>query len=97
MVVLEAMAAAKPIVATDVGGVSEAVIDGLNGFLVRPRDPDSMAKAILRLLRNPNEAKSMGEQGRRMISSALHSHVMSVFSQQPLPVILFLLLPLITL
>jgi glycosyltransferase involved in cell wall biosynthesis len=65
--ILEAMAAGKPIVATNVGGVSEAVIDGVNGFIVPPRDPESLAKAILKLINDPEKVKEMGKNSRKLI------------------------------
>lgn len=64
--ILEAMAAGKPIVATDVGGVSEAVIDGVNGYIVPPRDPTSLANAILKLINDSEKAKEMGKNSRRL-------------------------------
>lgn len=50
--ILEYMAAALPIVACDVGGVGEAVIDGKTGFLVRDRKPETVADRLITLLRN---------------------------------------------
>ncbi len=58
--VLEYMAAGRPVVATDVGGVSETVIDGVTGILVRPGDDASIAAAILRLLSDGALRKRMG-------------------------------------
>lgn len=65
--ILEAMAAGKPIIATDVGGVQEAVIDGVNGYIVPPRDSKSLAEAMLVLIKTPNEAREMGAKGRRIV------------------------------
>jgi glycosyltransferase involved in cell wall biosynthesis len=48
--VLEAMACALPIVATNVGGIPDQVEDGVNGILVNPRQPDELAKALVKLL-----------------------------------------------
>ena len=62
-VVLEAMARAKPVVATRVGGVPEAVEEGITGLLVPPRDPPAMAAALVRLIGNPGEAAEMGRRG----------------------------------
>jgi glycosyltransferase involved in cell wall biosynthesis len=62
-VVLEAMAAGRPVVATRVGGVPEVVEDGLTGLLVPQRDPAGMAAAILHLLRNKAAAEEMGRRG----------------------------------
>lgn len=66
-VLLEYMAAAKPIVATNVGGVPEAVIDGVNGYIVPSGDSKSLTEAILRLIKNPDEAREMGAKGRRIV------------------------------
>jgi glycosyltransferase involved in cell wall biosynthesis len=57
---LEAMSAGKPIVANDVDGVSDVVINGETGFLVRPHQPLEMAERILYLLNNETAAKEMG-------------------------------------
>ena len=63
--VLEAVAAGKPIVATNVGGVPELVTSGLNGFLVPPRDPAALSNAMIRVMRLPEiERRRMGEAGR---------------------------------
>jgi len=64
MVLLEAMALSKPIVATSVGGVSEVVKDGFNGMLVNSRDPEDVAKALLELISNRRSAEQMGYNGR---------------------------------
>ena len=61
---LEAMAAARPVVATDVGGSGEAVADGETGLLSPPGDPRSLADALLHLARDRGEARRMGERGR---------------------------------
>jgi glycosyltransferase involved in cell wall biosynthesis len=52
LVLLEAMAASLPIVAADVGGVRQAVQDGINGLLLRPEDPGALYDAIKRLIKN---------------------------------------------
>ena len=62
--IIEAMAAEKPVVATDIGGIPEAVKKGETGFLVSPGDPGALAKAIIELLQNPEKAKEMGKKGR---------------------------------
>lgn len=64
---LEAMAAGLPVVATAVGGTPEVVVDGVTGILVPPRDPDALAEAILRLLRDPDLRRSMGQAARARI------------------------------
>ena len=63
--ILEAMMVGRPVVATAVDGIPEAVVDGVTGFLVPPRDPDALAAALLRVLRDPALARRMGEAGRQ--------------------------------
>lgn len=65
--ILEAMAAAKPVVATDVGGVSTVVRPGETGLLVPAGDNEAMASALLSLLETPEKASQMGRNGRRLI------------------------------
>ncbi len=64
---LEAMAAAKPVVATCFGGSAEAVLDGETGFIVDPLQVEALAGALLRLLRDDALRASMGERGRERI------------------------------
>lgn len=64
MALLEAMAAAKPVVATRVGGNPEVVLDGETGFLVEAQSPESIADGVARLLRDKARAARMGERGR---------------------------------
>ena len=61
---LEANAFGKPVVATAVGGVPEAVARGESGLLVEPGDDKGLADAIVSLLNNPEGARRMGEYGR---------------------------------
>ena len=60
---LDAMAAARPIVATTTGGIPEVVVDGVTGFLVAPRDDAAMAAAIVKLLKDPDLRQRMGQAG----------------------------------
>jgi glycosyltransferase involved in cell wall biosynthesis len=69
-VVLEAMACAVPVVTTDSGGVSEAVTDGIEGFVVGARDPAALAAALERLWRDPLLARRMGDAGRDRVRRA---------------------------
>lgn len=67
---LDAMAMARPVVATRVGGIPEIVMDGITGRLVPPRDPAALAGALIDLIRRPAERTEMGRAGReRMLSS----------------------------
>ncbi len=62
---IEAMAAARPVVATDIDGVREVVADGGSGLLVRAGDAHALAQAIERLARFPILARQLGMNGRR--------------------------------
>jgi glycosyltransferase involved in cell wall biosynthesis len=66
--ILEYMAAARPVVATDVGGAREAVIEGETGYLVPSGDDEMMAARIISLLGEPERARSLGERGRRLVA-----------------------------
>jgi glycosyltransferase involved in cell wall biosynthesis len=66
-VLLESMAAGAAVVATDVGGTAEALVDGNNGVLIPPGNPTVMADAIVRLVDNPAYARELGENARRTI------------------------------
>ena len=66
-VVVEAMAASRPVIATAAGGVLEIIQDQVNGFLVPPKRPIAMAKAILHLLRNPEQACLVGQRAQRYV------------------------------
>jgi glycosyltransferase involved in cell wall biosynthesis len=65
LTLLEAAAFSLPIVATDVGGISEAVADGLTGLLVASEDFTAFAQAIRTLLDNPELRRNMGKAGRQ--------------------------------
>jgi glycosyltransferase involved in cell wall biosynthesis len=69
LTLLEAMAAALPVVATDVGGNREVVIPGETGFLVPARDPVAMARALIALLGDRARASSFGAAGRARVAS----------------------------
>ncbi len=64
IVFLESLSAGVPIVANDVDGAREVVIDGETGFLVTPRKPEEMAERILELLNNDRLCKQMGAAGQ---------------------------------
>ena len=67
LVLLEAMAAKKPIVASNVGPIPEIVIDNETGFLFPAKEPRIMAEKIILLLKNKELAKEMGRNGRRRL------------------------------
>jgi glycosyltransferase involved in cell wall biosynthesis len=65
LVVIEAMASGKPVVATAPGGPSETVQEGETGYLVQPSDPEGTAAAVEKLLADPELRARMGAAGRR--------------------------------
>lgn len=66
-VAIEAMAARKPVVATNVGGLPEIIVDGETGFLVPPKCPQKLAEATIRILNDPQLAVTMGQAGRQRV------------------------------
>src|SRR5207248_8596621 len=64
----EAMATALPIVATNVDGAREAIIDGDNGFLHAPHDIEGMAKSVLKLAADPELRDAMGRHGKGRVT-----------------------------
>ena len=66
-VLIEAMAAGKPVVATDAGATREIVEDGVQGVLVPPGDAKALAHAIVHILAHPDLAAAMGREGRARV------------------------------
>ena len=64
---IEAMAMSRPVIATDVGGNAEAVVDGETGIIIPPDDPEKLADALLHLHRNPFLRKQFGKNSRRRV------------------------------
>jgi glycosyltransferase involved in cell wall biosynthesis len=69
LVLLEAMAARLPVVATAVGGVPEAVEDGRTALLVPPRDVAALSAALRTVLTDPAKARSLGDAGRARVEA----------------------------
>lgn len=80
--ILEAMAMAKPVVATRVDGVPEAVVDGETGLLVPPNDSAALAEAICFVLQNPWRAQAMGQAGRRRVEAMFRQEMMVAQTEQ---------------
>jgi glycosyltransferase involved in cell wall biosynthesis len=77
LVVLEAMARRRAVVATPVGGTPEVVADGETGVLVPPRDPEALAAAIRELLADPERRRRMGEAGYRRAAERFSAEAMT--------------------
>jgi glycosyltransferase involved in cell wall biosynthesis len=75
-VILEAMSAGRPVVATEVGGIGEALVDGESGMLVPKGDPDALAQALVGLLDDPRRRAQMGALARRRVDSHFTLNVM---------------------
>jgi glycosyltransferase involved in cell wall biosynthesis len=74
--ILEYMAAGRPVVATDVGGAKEAIVENETGYTVPSGNDELMAERIVSLLRDPAKARLMGEQGRRVVSEKFSSQAL---------------------
>jgi len=66
-VVNQALAMKRPVVATNVGGLPEQIIDGVTGILVEKANSEQIRDAVLALLSNPDDARRMGENGRKLV------------------------------
>lgn len=67
---LEANACEKPVIGGNSGGVSDAVVDGVTGFLVNPMDSDEIAEKLILLLSDPQLSQKLGKQGRERIEKS---------------------------
>jgi len=68
-IVIEAMASAKPVIATCYGGAPEIVVDGVTGFVVNPLNPNEIAAKTLDFLKNPKKAEKFGQAGYERVKS----------------------------
>ena len=64
----------RPIITTDTPGCRETVVDGLNGFLVPPRDPEALAAAMQRFIDDPSLIPKMGAESRRIAEEKYDVH-----------------------
>jgi len=86
LVTVEAMACGKPVVGTNVGGIPDVIKDGINGFLVEPRNPQSMANKIIVLLKNPNLRTKFGASARKIVMEEFNiqkriDKILSIYNQ----------------
>ena len=71
--ILEYMAAARPVVSTDVGGAREAIVHGGTGYLTPAGDYEKIAEHLVSLLSQPEQSRLMGERGRRVVNEKFSS------------------------
>ena len=76
MVLIEAMAMGKPVIATAIGGIPEIIADESNGILVPPGDPDSIAHAIARYIEDGEFSKKVSLKGRAMVEQKFSDEAM---------------------
>jgi glycosyltransferase involved in cell wall biosynthesis len=69
MITLEAMAMAKPIVATQIEGIIEQISEGEEGMLVPPKNPNALAAEVLRLVQDKELSSRLGAAARRKVES----------------------------
>lgn len=70
----EAQACGLPVIATNVGGIAEGMIDGVTGQLVHPENPGDVAKAIYELVERADQWPAMGQRGRQFVEEAFSQH-----------------------
>ncbi len=66
-VIIEAMAAGKPVIGTNAGGAPEIIQDGITGIIVPPKDHRSLSEALICILQREEVRKNMGEAGRKRV------------------------------
>jgi glycosyltransferase involved in cell wall biosynthesis len=81
-VIIEGMAAGRPVVASALGGAAEIIADGQDGRLTPAGDPAALAAALLRLLDDPREAERLGQAARRTVAQRYQvgAHVQAVLA-----------------
>ncbi len=77
LVVLEAMVAGVPVVASRVSGIPEVVLDPETGWLVPPEDPEALAAALVELLESPEAARQRGQRGRQRLEERYRAEVIA--------------------
>ncbi|MBI5199210.1 MAG: glycosyltransferase [Nitrospirae bacterium] len=68
-VLLQSLAMGKPVVASNVGSISEVIVDGKTGYLIPPRDPSKLAEGIMSFIKRNGLRDEMGMEGRRLVTS----------------------------
>jgi glycosyltransferase involved in cell wall biosynthesis len=65
LVTIESMSCGKPVIGSKVGGIPDVIEDGVNGFLVKPKDPEAIAEKIILLAEHRDVARKMGKECRK--------------------------------
>jgi glycosyltransferase involved in cell wall biosynthesis len=71
---LEAMALEVPVLATSVGGPPELVTEGVDGYLLPPREPAAWAQGVRRVIDGPAQGRALGEAGRSRVAEAFDAN-----------------------
>lgn len=82
LALLEALASAKPVIASDIESIREVVVNEEVGLLVPPKDPKTLAQAIIKVAKNPKKARNMGENGLRKVKEHFGFEVMAKKTMQ---------------
>lgn len=77
LVNLEAMITPLPVIASNVGGIKEIIIDGKTGILVPPENPESISKALLLLIEHPEIRKTLAEEGEKRVKKYFDAELMA--------------------
>ncbi len=77
MVLLEALAMRRPVIATRVGGIPEVVSHGISGMLVSPANPDELAAGLRHMVQDPEKAAAFGIAGRRQVEQNFTASIMA--------------------
>ena len=75
--IIEAMAVGLPVVATNVGGIPEIIINDVNGMLVPPENPQALADAISELIEHPDKRKILSDKGRQHVEVTFTNQIMA--------------------
>ncbi|MDR2076646.1 MAG: glycosyltransferase family 4 protein [Desulfovibrio sp.] len=75
---LEAMAVGRPLIAANVPGCREVVLDGRNGLLVPPRNPEALAEAMQTILQDPARLQEMAAAGRNLVRTAFNAETVAL-------------------
>jgi glycosyltransferase involved in cell wall biosynthesis len=75
-VILEAMSAAKPVIATNIGGSAELIIDNQNGFLIEKNDKQALLRKLDLLIEDENLRVRMGKEGRKIAQEKFSMEIM---------------------